>query len=563
MITKEGIRMKNVAIWSSFLFLAGCAADSDMGAWDSPANAERSADGEGAGSGPGYWQCFSANDCPPGQYCNEFHTCQSPPVGDAGPDGDPWVPPEVEEELGSPASGLRYVYVPLTDLDGVARIDSESLDVTTVPVGDRPRVLTTPPGQDLAVVLNHGSDSATVVRTVDGEDQTVTLPTPAHANRLEMNPSGTVAIAYFEAESAVASDWGSFQDVAVLRLAAGEDRVQRVTVGFRPRQVIFGDDDESVFVITEDGVSILDLADETMGFVAPTIPLSLSLLEEGVPEEVLVSPDGSHAFSRWADEALVRAVDLTTGTIVDTALDGVPTDLDLTPAGDAVVMVLRDAGQVVVMDLPDGIGDVDALNVIDCSDLEIGSALITPDGQRALVFTNAINQESLAVVDLSTGDVRLVLLRKGVRTVLLSPGGTTALVIHNSVPLEPGTNDFEATLDGEQGFSLLNLSNLFVKLQVTQGQPGVFTFLPDELGAYIVVADESVGLREVAAAHFGNFTVDTFSVGSEPTALGTVPGTNRVYVVQDHPLGRISFVEIDSQTVRTVTGFQLNSQIIE
>ena len=42
------------------------------------------------------------------------------------------------------------------------------------------------------------------------------------------------------------------------------------------------------------------------------------------------------------------------------------------------------------------------------------------------------------------------------------------------------------------------------------------------------------------------------------------PGaTDKVFVSQRHPLGRVSFIDIDSGQVRTLTGFDLNSQIID
>ena len=34
------------------------------------------------------YECYSANDCIPGQYCNEFHRCVWPPQTDGGVEGD-------------------------------------------------------------------------------------------------------------------------------------------------------------------------------------------------------------------------------------------------------------------------------------------------------------------------------------------------------------------------------------------------------------------------------------------------------------------------------------------
>ena len=50
---------------------------------------------------------------------------------------------------------------------------------------------------------------------------------------------------------------------------------------------------------------------------------------------------------------------------------------------------------------------------------------------------------------------------------------------------------------------------------------------------------------------------------AHPLEIGSVPGTDRVYVSQDHAMGRLSFINVDNGEVRTVTGFELNSQVIE
>lgn len=548
------------------ILILQCADDDSYLYPDGDGDVDGDADGDADGD------CFSANDCPSGYYCNEFGRCIQSPVTDppdAGLDGDvadaePWVPPEVELEFGPPASGERSVYVALPELDSIARIDSETLDVVSVPVGDRPGELATIPGEDVAVVINAGSDSVSIIRLVDGEDQVVTLSVPPRLNRLVVGPLGNYAIAYFELLSPDAEDIGSFQDVALIRLTEGEEAVFGVSVGFRPRDVIFEPSGEAAHIITEDGVSTLELVEVEDGFVAPTVPLRLDPFEESEPDEVLVAPDGSHVFARWQDRDIIRAVELETGDIIDTPVGGVPTDIDLTAEGDRLVAVIREVSQLVIASVPEGLGDPEALTVIDCEPLTVGSAVVTPDGERALLFTNALNQRAMLLVDLTTGETQYALLRKGVRTVALSPDGATAIILHNKLPGDPeATDDFQTQLDRRYGFSVLELDTLFAKLQITEADPGAFTFLPESEAAYMIVADPEEDLRHIAVVDLASYIVDLVTVGSHPLEVGNVPGTGRVYVSQDHHLGRISFIDVVSGEVRTVTGFQLNSGITE
>jgi DNA-binding beta-propeller fold protein YncE len=544
----------------------------DEGNYGGDGDGDVDSDVDGDGDSDVTWQCFSANDCAPGYYCDEFHRCVQPPVveqPDAGLDGDvgdaePWVPPEVELEFGPPSSGDRFVYVALLELDSVARVDSVSLDVTSVAVGHRPSALATAPGQDVAVAINSGSDSVSILRVVDGEDVVVTLPTPPQLNRLVVAPTGDYAIAYFELLSPDAEDIGSFQDVALIRLTEGEEAVFGVSVGFRPREVVFEPRGEAAYVITEDGVSTLDLTDVRDGFIAPTVALRLDPFEEREPDEVIVSPDGRFVFTRWNDRDILRSVELETGEIIDTVLGGVPTDIDLTPEGDRLIAVVRELSQLVIMLVPESIGEPESLTVIDCAPLTVGSAVITSDGARALLFTNALNQRAMMLVDLESGRSQVTLLRKGVRSVALSPDGMTAIILHNKTPGDPeATDDFQTQLDRRYGFSMLDLDSLFAKLQITEADPGAFTFLPDSAAAYLIVADRATGVRQIAVADLESYIVDTFAMGSHPLELGNVPGTGRVYVSQDHAIGRISFIDVASGEVRTVTGFQLNSGITE
>ena len=79
--------------------------------------------------------------------------------------------------------------------------------------------------------------------------------------------------------------------MAVINLAEGEEEVINVSVGFRPTRVIFSADSTEDYVITEDGVSILELADVTEGYVAPTVAVSQNPFVEGI--QSIPAPDST------------------------------------------------------------------------------------------------------------------------------------------------------------------------------------------------------------------------------------------------------------------------------
>ena len=110
--------------WILLLSLTACGASGDYSS------------GGGAFSGDAGGGCLSSNECPTGTTCNDFGQCEAPPpMGDGGVT----TPPETEYTLGTPITAQRFVYVPMTAENELARIDGATLAVTATAVGNAPR----------------------------------------------------------------------------------------------------------------------------------------------------------------------------------------------------------------------------------------------------------------------------------------------------------------------------------------------------------------------------------------------------------------------------------------
>lgn len=590
----------------------------------------------------------------------------SPPIVD-GEGNEVEVVPDLEDEeevlvqFELPSAGERYVYAANPDNDSVSVIDSETLAIQSVEAGDQPTFLQSLGGSDAAVVLNVNSGDATIVRTRDGKSTASEVDVVAGSNAIAVSPNGQAAVVYFNVDLRSTGPSGSFQDLSVILLEEGQDTSVGMTVGFRPRAVHFSQDGARAFVVTEDGISILDfetIRDEG-SHIATTIPLGDASEPQAV--DVSITPDGKYALSRPADEGVLRLTSLTDPTAraaildltevfrraaiapapdagvdsdstavsftsepstseVDSsdaanddggtsqpALDGgvdaaattdeaestapalttdvtteappdpVPdpdaplefveiTDVDLAPTGEFAIAVFRDRRTVLKVPIPSGFDDLDNVSVITVGNQIVGSVNIAPNGEHALLYTTAQDtNEHLSILDIEEETLRVVRLPKSVRAINMAPDSKSALVIHRKLEGDPNEAniDPDVLIDRSYGYSVLRLDDGFSKLQLTSSAPGRSTIVPDGSNMFILFNSPTENIRDVHRVTLQNFLVQPLTLGSAPISLGAVPGTSKVFVGQDHPDGRITFIDWKTAETQSVTGFELNSRIRE
>jgi hypothetical protein len=349
----------------------------------------------------------------------------------------------------------------------------------------------------------------------------------------------------------------------------GMDTAFDLTVGFRPADVVFADDSSAAFVVTEDGISILRFAAVTGPTVAPFVRFPDAGANAAKVVDVSVTPDGGWAIARREGASQVMLLDLSAAaTAVRTVDLGSPvTDLDLSPTGAFVLAVLRAENAYVRLPLP---AAFDAGAVLDRRVLTgevVGSAALAADGNTAVLYTTAVEPavERLVVVDLRPGATAAALpvpLKKGVRAVAVAPDGKTAIVLHTKVAGDAADPriDVETQIDRAYGYTIVNLQSGFPKLQLTSAEVSSLALTPDGSRAFVMVR----GPRLVQRIALGSFIVDDFAVGSPPIALAVLgDAVKRVFVSQEHPEGRISFINWETGVVESVTGFELNGRIVQ
>jgi hypothetical protein len=520
---------------------------------------------------------------------------------------------ELDPEFELPHAGQHYVYAVNPDRDSVAVIDATTLAIHSVDAGDEPKFLQTLAGTDAAIVLNVKSEDATVIRTAKGKSATSFVDVAADSNSIAVAADGRHALVYFDAEHATSGSTElASQSVSVLTLADGDDRAVTTSVGFRPSAAYFSDDGARAFVITDDGVSILNLDEIDAGTsaIARTVPVSGSFDVRAL--DVSVTRDGRYALAREQSGNILRLVDLDSGDpmeldvtpIVAAARPSGPgadaggagaagaagapsagsagsehssggdgatepepvqalvTDVDLSPDNAFAFAVVRSDGLVLKIPIPAGFEDPNAEVVAYPVDAGIiGSATLSSDAQTALLYTTAdLGETHISLLDLGTSALRTIDLHKSVQSVAIASDDRTALVVHQKLPGEAADPaDEQDRREHSYGYSVVNLETGFARLVLTRSEVMAFT-LPEGSDSLFVLLGEP---WQVQRMPFDSFVPENLSLASEPLSIGAVPASKRIFVGQKHPDGRITFIDWDTMDTTSVTGFELNSEIQE
>lgn len=480
------------------------------------------------------------------------------PGGDAsssGGAGAPAEPPperEVESDYEAPVATGNYVWIANPKSGRVAFVDAVTLQVRTVEAGNGPTYLASVPGQaqDTTVVLNVLSEDATLLRATPEGITTKSLKTAAKANSLAFSADGRFAIAWADARKAPdAPRTEGLQDLTVLDLVAGTSTI--LAVGYRPVAVGFSAGAPRAHAVTQDGVAIVDLSGPPK--VVKNVPISDTPNEDPGTRDVFVTKDGQFAFVRRDGQATITAVSLDTGTRTPIVLGGAVTDLDLTDTGERAVAVVRDTSQAVVLPVPQIVQNPAGFTAVTVTGETIGSVSLSPGGTRGLLYTNAVQAERVTILDLVSAQFRTVRLYSPVLGVFSSPDAAHAVVLHEKTAGPNGTPG---------AFSLLPVAEVLpAKIVATKAPPTVVAVTNDR--AVVAERDDAQGIFGAYLARMPQLMVERYQLASPPIAVGVVAGAKRAYVAQQHPEGRITFVDLDSGVARTLTGFELSSRVVD
>lgn len=447
----------------------------------------------------------------------------------------------------------------------VALIDAATREVRTVTAGLRPTYLTAIPSSDdvrRTAVINVGNATATLFEETDESGVSeLTIELQDDANAWTVSAGGRWAVAWSNhrrVERDLATAEG-LQDVTVIDLSEDPPRTTRLAVGYRPVKLEITEDETTAFAVTGQGITPIELGDSPRSSDDVLVDLPEGVQVVGyAPEDVAITRDGKFALVRHAGTNVASIVDLEQRRQVDLEFASDVTDLDLSSDGSSGIVVLRQTSEVVVFELEEIIEDTTAITVVGFGDEVVGSAVVAEQGNTAVLFTNAVPNDRVSVLQLGDDDItkRTVSLRVPVRNVFASPDASHAVAFLSP---EEGSRPPGA-------FAIVPLqTNLPPKTVATEGQPVAVALSETAAGVrgLVTVQDASTGVYQVHVLQMPSLQTDVVALPSPPIATGILPSENLGYVAQSHPEGLITFIDLTSGSTQTLTGFELAARVVD
>lgn len=473
---------------------------------------------------------------------------------------------EVETSFRVPVVTGQLIWAANPTSGRVALVDAlPPHEVQTLPAGLQPTYLAAIPGgtANQALVINAGSNDATLFQSVGGELRQIDVPLHENATAWSVSSAGRWAIAWSDARELGQLDrTEGLQDITVIDLSQSPPEPVRLSVGYRPVQISIDAAETRAYAVTQDGISVIELGDTPQLRDDITIVSAEEVLQGGAGEPVLddvpITADGRFALVRFAGAPRLKVIALGNDTSRLLELPGVVSDVDLAGDGERAVAVIRDTGEVALFSPEEVIADASLVTFRTFSGETLGSVALPDTGNKALLFTNAIDSDRLGILDTTAGDQsspRVVSLKAPITAVFPSPEGSHAVALLET----------EASSERAGAFSVIPVGEaLPPKIQGTDAPPFRVSLAAttEGLRGLVTTRDDAGGIHAVYLVRMPSLQVDRIALSSPPIAVGLLPDYGVGYVAQQHPEGRITFINLETAAEQTLTGFELADRVI-
>jgi hypothetical protein len=95
---------------------------------------------------------------------------------------------------------------------------------------------------------------------------------------------------------------------------------------------------------------------------------------------------------------------------------------------------------------------------------------------------------------------------------------------------------------------------------ITETAPLQTITIPGKPYVFLTFSNDNYRVQKV---NTDSLIDEWLDLGTRPVSMGVVASAERVFVNQDHPEGRMTFIDWETMATRSVTGYELNSMIRE
>ena len=465
---------------------------------------------------------------------------------DSADDDDSEPPPPEPEEDVDPGTRPRIcdgaVFVGNVNGDFVTRINIASLHVDTIFVGEEPTILRANDSCTSVLTLNTGDNTVSIINVSD--NSVVDVGIRPGLNELLDAPGGRYALAYHDFQNSQGGSHG-YGEISIIDIQTEE--VKSLAIGFPPDRVVFASNDRAILA-SETTLAFVGLQNGTF----TVLPTGLDIDQGQKLQKVAVTSNGNYALVLAEASTELLALDLSDQSLTRVELGCYPTDLDVSENGDISLLLCRQEGEIIVLDNDD-------LSIVSyLTDEIIGSGELTSDGELAVLFTNSAPIERVHLFYPSDGEIETYLTVKPLIGAAISPQDDAAILFLYGGDGEP-IDDFDAYFDRVEAFSVMSLTDGRINPVEVPETPTLVSFGDDGKHALIPLPN----YNKLILVNLVNLLADVLITPSKPVDTSVISDLGLAFALQEHPLGRISFYDVETLTVRTITGFLLNGGIEE
>jgi hypothetical protein len=281
--------------------------------------------------------------------------------------------------------------------------------------------------------------------------------------------------------------------------------------------------------------------------------------------EMEVDPAARFMIIRSAGAAQVVLYELPTDLNADLVarpidLPGLSNDIDLIGGAEPRVLVtVPSAGKLAIIDVLEALSDELYAPVIKDVGVSLGLAQITPDGDQVVLYSTIAGVLDVQRLGLNDDTEATWTLRDRVYAMAISPDSRRAIAIHQAGAIKDASA--EDLFRQYDGLTLIDLATGYLRPIVLQGTPTdfVMTSNGEQALLYVLLNSAASTSRGVMRINLDTFRSDFVALPKQPNQIGRVG--NKIFVSQEASDGRLTFFDVVTNEVRTVSGYELNAVI--